>query len=428
MNINRVNRCLMLTLGLWAAAAGLPAVAQTGAETLACGEQREIDQGTMSESIYNRMNEAFEKIGEEKYAEAREDLQDLAESNLSDFEQANVEQALGFLAAQREDYRAAIRHFSEAVRLNQLRNSTHFEMILQIAQLYNALEDYDRALEQLDFWFCVTDEAAQKVAEVWVLKASLHLQKEEYEEALTAIETAIELADDPKESWYRVQLGVLLELERYEPAVDVLKILIAIDPDRKDYWMQLSGVYMELGNDAEAMAALRLAYRRGLLDRGSEYTQLAGLLQQMESPRLAAEVMQEGLEKGYIEATANNWEMTAGAWYQARELDEALAAYEAAGELSDSGKIDFQRASIMTAEEDWEGVLEAATRALEKGDLTESQQGNSHLLIGMAQFNLGNLDRAEQAFNQAANYGTLRSAAREWLNHIAQTRERMASR
>lgn len=428
MNTKLLTRSLGLSLGLCLITLAAPANAQTGSETLQCGEEREIDQGTMTESVYNRMNEAFEKIGEEEYAEARRDLERLADASLSNFEQASVEQALGFLAAQREDYRAAIEHFSEAIRLDQLPNSTHFEMILQVAQLHNALREFDQALEQLEFWFCVSTEEAQKVAEVWVLKASLHLQKDEYEEALVAIDQAIELADDPQESWYRVKLGVLLELERYAPAVDVLKTLINIDPDRKEYWMQLSGVYMELDDNAEAMAALRLAYRRGLLDRGSEYTQLAGLLQEMDSPRQAAEVMEEGIERGFIEATARNWEMTAGAWYQAREMQEALDAYEAAGALSDSGRIDFQRASIMTSEEQWDGVLSAATRALEKGDLTESQEANAQLLIGMAQFNLGNLEQAEQAFNRAANYGTLRTAAREWLNHIAQTRERMASR
>ncbi len=428
MNTNRLALLLLTSFGLLLSAASPIAFAQTGSETVACGEEREVQPGLMSESTYNRLNEAAELIGEEDYSEAISVLENLRKSSLSDFEKATVEQYLGFLAAQRERYEDAIGHFSEAVRLNQLPNQTHFEMILQIAQLYNALERYDEALEQLDFWFCISTEEAKKVAEVWVLKASLHLQQDDYREGLAAMNQAIEIAEEVPESWYRTKLGILLELEEYRPAVDVAKILIEVNPDRKEYWSQLSGIFMELDESRNAMATLHLAYRRGLLDRGSEFTQLAGLLQQMEAPRLAAEVMQDGLEQGYVEATANNWEMTAGAWYQARELDRSLEAYEQAGELSDSGKIDFQRASIMTAEENWEGALGAATRALQKGDLTESQEGNAELLIGMAQFNLGNLDQAEQAFNRASNYGTLRTAAREWLNHIEQTRQRLASR
>ncbi|MDT8410498.1 MAG: tetratricopeptide repeat protein [Wenzhouxiangellaceae bacterium] len=419
---------LLAPLGLLLSAASPVVFAQTGSETLSCGEEREVEPGLMSESTYNRLNEAAELIGEEAYSDAVSLLESLRKSSLSDFEKATVEQYLGFLAAQREQYPDAIRHFSEAVRLNQLPNQTHFEMILQIAQLYNALERYDEALEQLDFWFCVSTEEAKKVAEVWVLKASLHLQQDDYRAALSAMNQAIEIAENVPETWYRTKLGILLELEEYRLAVDVAKILIEVNPDRKEYWSQLAGIYMELDESRNAMATLHLAYRRGLLDRGSEFTQLAGLLQQMEAPRLAAEVMQDGLEKGFVERTANNWEMTAGAWYQARELDRSLEAYEQAGQLSDSGRIDFQRASILTADENWEEALSAATRALEKGDLTGSQEGNAHLLVGMAQFNLGNLDQAEQAFIRASNYGTLRTAAREWLNHIEQTRQRLASR
>src|SRR6056297_429230 len=351
MNMNRFA-VLSVTLGLLLLTVSPVAFAQTGSETLSCGEEREVEPGLMTEQTYNRMNEAFEMIGEEEYDAAYQELDNLRKARMSDFEKASVEQAMGFITAQREQYEAAIRHFSEAVRLNQLPNQTHFEMILQIAQLFNALERYDDALEQLDFWFCVSTEDAKKVAQVWVLKASLHVQKDEFREAVEAINQAIEIAEDPQESRFRLKLGLLLELEEYRDAVDVAKILIEISPDRKEYWSQLSSIYMELDENRNAMATLHLAYRRGLLDRGAEFTQLAGLLQQMEAPRLAAEVMQDGLEKGFVERTANNWEMTAGAWYQARELDRSLDAYEQAGQLSDSGKIDFQRASIMTADED----------------------------------------------------------------------------
>jgi len=404
------------------------AIAQVGSETLACGEEREVQPGMISEGTYNRMNSAYELIGEEEYAEALEDLRKLADARLSDFERASVLQALGFVTSQLERYGDAVEYFEEAIRLDAMPNNTHFEMILQVAQLYNILEDYDRALEQLDFWFCVSTEEATKQANVWALKASLHAQKEEYQLAIDAIDEAIALREDPPENWYRMKLGMHLELEQYRPAIDTLEILVRMDPERKEYWIQMAGSYMELDESEKAMGALRLAYRKGLFEKGSEYSQLAGLLQEMGAPRQAAEVLEDGLAKGHVEATAQNWEIAAGAWYQAQEMDKALAAYERAGELSDSGKLDFQRASIMAADENWEGVLEAASRALDKGDLTDTQEGNSHLLIGMAQFNLDNLDAAEEAFNNAARYGRIRQAAQQWLNHIRQTRQRLASR
>ncbi|MDT8410237.1 MAG: hypothetical protein RQ741_11600 [Wenzhouxiangellaceae bacterium] len=415
---------VMLAIAVLGSIQASPVRAQVG--TMECGEERNVEPGMLSEGAYRRLNDAFEKIGEEQYAEAMDELERLADSRLSDYEKASVNQAMGFVSAQREQYERAIEYFREAIRLDKMPDQVHFEMILQVAQLYNAIERYDEALEQLDYWFCVSTEEAKKQAEVWVLKASLHVQKEEYRNALLAIDEALKIREDPPENWVRLKLGMQLELKDYRPAVDTLKLLINMNPDRKEYWVQLSGVYMELDEPANAMSALRLGYRRGLLDRGSEYTQLAGLLQEMKSPRQAAEVLTEGIERGYVDATARNWEMVAGGWYQARELDKALQAYERAGELSDEGKLDFQRASIMAGEENWEGVREAAARALDKGDLTQSQEGNAHLLIGMAEFNLGNLDSAEQAFNRASNYVKLRGAAEQWLNHIRQTRVRMA--
>jgi tetratricopeptide (TPR) repeat protein len=402
--------------------------AQVGAETVACGEEREVPAGLLTESTYNRMTSAFEKLGEEKYAEALADLKKLADSRLGDFEQASVQQAMGFAQAQLENYQAAVGHFEEAIRLNQLPNQSHFEMILQVAQLYNILRRYDDALRQLDFWFCVSTEDAKKQADVWVLKASLHIQKDEFREALAAVNQALELRPDAPESWYQLKLGMHLELKEYRPATDVLKILIQMNPDRKEYWTQLAGSYLELEEKSDAMSTLALAHRRNLLTTGTEFIQLAGLLQDLGSPRMSAEVLAEGIDRGIVEATVRNWESVAGAWYQAREMNEALDAYERAGALSDEGKIDLQRASIMTSQENWEGVIEAASRALEKGGLNESQQGNANLLTGMAHFYLGEMDAAEEAFKRAENYGRIRAAAREWLNHVRQTRNQLASR
>lgn len=422
---NGIFKVLALSAGIGLLGA---AQAQVGAENLRCGEEREVQPGLLSESTYRRMNDAFEKLGEERYAEALADLQKLAESRLSDFEMASVQQAMGFAQAQLENYEAAVRHFEQAIRLNQLPNQAHFEMILQVAQLYNVLKRYDEALRQLDFWFCVATEDAKKQAEVWILKASLHVQKEEYREALAAVDRALALRPDAPESWYQLKLGMHLELKEYAPAIEVLKVLIGMNPDRKEYWVQLAGSYLELDRKEEAMATLRLAYRRNLLTTGTEFLQLAGLLQDLGSPRQAAEVLTDGISRGLIEPTVRNWEVVAGAWYQAREMDKALAAYERAGAISDDGKIDFQRASIMASQEYWEGVIEAGTRALEKDGLNESQTGNAHLIIGMAHFYLGDLNAAERSFRQAEKYGKIRSAAQEWLNHIQQTRKQVDRR
>ena len=136
------------------------AAAQTVGNT-PCGVERDVEAGLLSPDMYERLTDAFELIGEEQYAEAYEELSDLRDRRMTEFETATVEQALGFSAAQLERYPAAIEHLREAIRMDLMPNTQHFEMILQVAQLLHAVEDYDEALRQLDYWFCVSTEDRQ---------------------------------------------------------------------------------------------------------------------------------------------------------------------------------------------------------------------------------------------------------------------------
>jgi len=151
-------------------------------------------------------------------------------------------------------------------------------------------------------------------------------------------------------------------------------------------------------------------------------------LQAQDSPRLAAEVMEAGLEAGIIEDNRRHWEMVGGAWYEAREQEKALVAYEKAGAQSTDGKIDLQRGHLLVNLERWEEARAAMARALDLGGLSDSQTGNAWLLLGMSHSNLGNYDAAMDAFESASQYRRVNSAAREWMNHIRQERNRSSRR
>lgn len=398
---------------------------QTRVQGIECGVEREVSAGTLQESTFNRLSRIYEDIGEEKYAEAYSALQSLLDrGRRTEYEQAVIHQAMGHVRMQQERIDDAIEHFKRSVELDKLPDSQHFEMILMIAHLHYGEERFRAALDQLDLWFCVVPPDQSQVVNVWVMKASIHAQIDEFREALAAVDRAIGMSDEPREPWYQLKLGMHLELNEYREAVDVLKILIAMNPSRKSYWVQLSALYVELDNEAESKSVLKLAYRRGLLDRQTEFLQLASLLQAEGAPRRAAEVMEDGLEQGILEDNRRNWEMAAGAWYEARELERALVAYERAGRQSADGKIDLQRAFLLTNLERWEEAETALTRALELGGLNDNEMGNALLLLGMTHFNRGNFDRSMEVFDEATRYRRVNQAAREWMNHVREARGR----
>lgn len=401
-----------------------PIAAQERVQGVECGGEREVPEGALTEITYNRLTEIHQDIDEGLYDKALEGLDALLERRPDDYARVSIYQAKGHIHSELENYDEAIEYFNRTIELDRLPNEQHFNVVRQVAHLHYAREDYRSALAQLDLWFCMVPDEATDVTDVWVMKAGIHARIEEHRNALQAIDTAIAIADEPREQWYQLKLGMHLELAEFHEAAEALRILVRMRPDRKSYWLQLASVLTELGNERDARAVLALAYQNGLLNRESEYKQLAGMLQQQRVPRRAAEIMEEGLDEGIIGNTRQNWEMVAGAWYEARELDRALDAYELAGALASDGKPDLQRGFILVDLERWEYAEEALTRALELGGLSQSQIGNAYLLIGTSRYHQGHYNAALEAFNQAANYGRVEDAAREWINHVQEERSR----
>jgi tetratricopeptide (TPR) repeat protein len=426
--MKNVDLAMPLLIGL---VVGLtsPIAAQERVQGVECGVEREVSAGALSERTYNRLSDIYEQIGEENYAEAYPGLQELLErSQRDDYAQAVILQAMGHVRMQQERPADAVRHFEQSLELNAMPNSQHFEMMLMVAHLYYGMDRFQDALDQIDLWFCVVPEDQTNKVQVWVMKASIHAQVDEFRQALASIDRALELSDEPKEQWYQLKLGMHLQLDEYRAGIDVLKILVQMSPDKKNYWVQMASLYAELGEETESKSVLHLAYRKNLLERQSEFKQLASLLQAQDSPRLAAEVMEDGLERGIIENTRAHWEMVGGAWYEAREQEKALVAYERAGAQAADGKIDLQRGHLLVNLERWEDARDAMSRALELGGLSDSQTGNAWLLLGMSHSNLGNYDAAMDAFEAASDYRRVNSAAREWMNHIRRERNRQSRR
>ena len=431
----------MMRLGLCSALIliGLagPLQAQTGQRLLdtqasdasVCGIERRVPGRALTPGTYERMEEIYELIGEERYDEAYPELEGMLDRvSRNDYELALVLQTMANVRMAQEREEDALTLYQRAIQLDTMANAQHFDMILVVANIHYSMDRFQAALDELDIWFCNVPADQGNLSDVWVMKASLHAQLDEFRESITAVDRAISLADEPKEQWYQLKFAMHVELGEYRNAIDALKVLIDMSPDTKNYWLQMSALYMELEEPAESKATLALAWRRDLLDRSSEFMQLASLLQMQDSPRQAAEVMEDGIARDIVESTRRNWEMVGGAWYEARELDKALVAYENAGAVAEDGKIDVQRGFLLIDLERWAAARDALTRALSLGGLSETESGNAYLLLGMAHMNLDDYEAAQSAFNQATNYSRVRQAAREWMTHLRDERGRRSGR
>jgi len=415
---------LSLIAGLVTIGLAMPGVVLAQAD--ACGEERDVSPNMLDEVTWKKMNEAYEMVGEENYDGAMDALLYLRGRARSDYTKATIAQGIAQVHWAQANYDASLEEFELAVELDALPNQAHYSLMYQIAQLYYANQRYDEALDRLELWFCKVPVEQHK-ASAYALQASIHAQKDDWESALVSINKAISMDEEPQENWYGLKLAGHFKLEQWEQGAETLEIMITHWPDKKTYWTQLSNTYYKIENEEKALSVMALAYRKGLLDKSQDLLYLANLYAMQDVPYKAAEVLQAGLESGVVTAEERYWTSVGDNWYSAEEYEEALQAFEKAGEISDVGKIDLRRGYILIDQERWAEAAEALRAALEKGGVSERQTGEAYLMLGMSEFNQENYDAATAAWKQAGRYETARNQSRQWITHMAEERERQAN-
>jgi tetratricopeptide (TPR) repeat protein len=416
--------------GIIVATLSITLLALTGSPVFAqaseCSRKRQVGAHALDEFTWKQLNKVYEDAGEEKYDEAYDQLQKmLARAGKGSYLRSVLNQALAQVEWSRENYDSALKYFEKAVELNALPDQAHFALMYQIAQLYFMQERYREALDKLELWFCKSP-GDKITSSAFVLKASIYVQQENYAETLKAIEIAIDMDDDPRQQWYQLKLASHYELEQFPRAAQTLELIIARWPEEKTYWIQLSQIYLRLKQDEKALAVIALAYRNALLDTQGDITYLSNLYSLSDVPFKAALVLEKGIKDGVVASTRNHWTAVADSWYAAEELENSLVAFENAGKASEDGRIDLRRGYILVDLERWPDALKALNDALSKGGLTERKTGEAYLLRGMTQFNLGNFDSASADWGKAGRYDHARDAARQWMNHLREERQRKA--
>jgi tetratricopeptide (TPR) repeat protein len=399
---------------------------QVEAQASECGVKRNKISGSLNEATWKRLNAVYEDVGDEKYDIAYEKLQKMTPRMVDDYSKAVLAQAMAQVEWARGNYDQALTGFERAVGLDALPDLAHFGLMYQIAQLYYMKDRYEEALDKLALWMCKVPK--EKVTDVaYVLQASLYAQKEDWKNAIVAIETAISMSDAPKESWYQMKLASHFELEQFPKAAQTLETMIQLWPDKKTYWVQLSQIYYKLKMTDEALSVMALANRRNMLDKETDVMYLSNLYSNSEVPFKAAQVLQKGLEDGIVKSSKKNWTIIADSWYTAQEMENSLLAYEKAGKASDDGEIDLRRAYILVDMERWEEALTAVNSAIEKGGFSDKKTGDAYVLQGMSEFNLGRYKKASAAWVRASKYPKVKKSAQQWLNHMREEQARKSS-
>ncbi len=377
---------------------------------------------TLSEITYKRLTKIHELIGEEAYNEALERLDKLTDSvRRNAYEHAMVLQTYGFIWAQRGDYPKAADYFQKAIDLDALPEHQVAQMKYSLGQFHIAVEQYRKGIKVLEEYFATTQQAIPPEARV--LLATAYAQIQQYRKALPPLSQAIKESNDPKESWFQLKLAQHWEDKDYRSCADTLLDMVGRFPIKKEYWKQLSGIFMELRKDAEALAIMALAERKGVLDEGKELKNLTNLFLYLDIPYKAGKTLQDAIGAGTVPASVDNLELLANAWLGARETDRAIEALEQAAKSTEDGELVLRLAYLYVEKEAWRQVIPTLEKARRLG---VKKPGESALLQGIAASELGSHEEAIKAFSIALKYEGTKEQATAWLQHAIAERDAAA--
>ena len=126
--------------------------------------------------------------------------------------------------------------------------------------------------------------------------------------------------------------------------------------------------------------------------------------------------IREATEEEKVEGDADAWELLGNSWLQAKEYDRALDPLTQAAEVSETGDLYARLGRVYIQREDWKSASEVLEQAVEKGDLDD--EGNTHLLLGVAYYNEKKLKSARREFVRATKYEDSERYGTQWIKVV----------
>jgi tetratricopeptide (TPR) repeat protein len=417
------RKLLVLILGSVLAAS--PAVAQDEEDEAERRSQaRETKQAqAVSKEVYDSIQEAQEKVDAKDYQGALRLLNNLYNPDkLTEYEQANVLNYIGFVYYNMDDIQNALRTYERMVAIPSLEPQLAKQTTFTLAQLYTMEEQYGKALTTLDRWFTMETNPAP---EPFILKAQNLYQLQRYREMIEPIENAMEVArtrEVPvKEDWYVLLNFAYFQQEDYRMVRDIQKTLLQNWP-KKRYWFSLAGAYTELGEDNNLINAYASANDQGLLEKEGELVTMAQLYLQREVPYKAAALLEKEMQAGRVAKDAKNYRLLSQAWMLSMEDEKAIPALKEAARLSNDGELDVRLGNAYLNISEYDECAKAVRNGLNKGGLKSPD--NAYISLGMCQYNMRQYRQAIESFQAAAKTDRSRRVSNQWITVIQADIER----
>lgn len=331
-----------------------PAAKRTSPET-----QASAKLGPRLQKMANQFNDG--KLPEAK-AVAEEIM---ANPKANAYEKSFAAQIAGQVQYDADDFDGAIGYFKQVLEFNGLDNNGHYGVMRMIGQLQLQDEKYAESLASFDKFLA---ESGSQSPDDIALRATALYYLERYPETIAALKPLVDSSAEPKDNWLQMLMSSYFETDNATQAVVIAEKLAAKKPDDKRMQLNLSASYQQADRFDKSAAILEKLRAAGQFTEDKEYRQLYAVYLNMEGKeRAAADVINEGLQKGILKGDYQTYLALAQAYYFSDQPAPAIDAYQKAAPLASNGETYLNLARLLWQEDRIPEAKEAARQAQAKG-------------------------------------------------------------
>lgn len=376
---------------------------------------------SISPRIYNALNELQQKINEQPShkdvadinKELDELLEDLSGNSLG---MALTYQTLSQLKVYEQKEKESQVYLEKALALKDLNVDTINQIRSMLAYSFFNSGEYSKAIEQLKL---VIQSSEKQSANILALLAASYYSIEDFKTGLPYIERACDLTEKPKEGWLQMAFSGNYQIKKMDKALFYVNQLVYHFPEKKDYWQQKAGLHQILEDYENASATKELAYKKGFLDKESDFINLGQLLASQGEAYKVALALEKALASNLIPKTEKTLNLQFQSWLQAKEIVKARLSLAELFTMFKDADDGYQLLQYYIDGELWKEADTLAVELLEL-KLTDKQKGKVYLYHGMVKYNLGDTRQAMKLLGKSTAFESSSSQAKSWMSYIKQ--------
>ncbi|HEY8682450.1 MAG TPA: tetratricopeptide repeat protein [Rhodanobacter sp.] len=355
-------------------------------------------------------------------AKAEQLLQPIVDGSKSKYAQAKALEGLGNLKSRNGDAKGAIAAVQRALEIGTLSNDDYFQIQYELAVYQQMDQQYQASLITLTKWRA---DGKKETADSYALEGNDDYRLHKYPEAIAAIKKAQLLTDKPEDQWSQILLSSYAESGQADKAAEIANQQFSANPNDPNAVNNAVAVLMQAKRYPEAIQVMEKARASGLLKKETDYVNLASIYinaaqadaagPQTDATK-AAQVMEDGMAKGIISLSPDNYFLLGEAQELAGNDAKALDAYAKALPTAKNGEAGERAAQLLLADGKYSEAKNMAEQAISKG---VKHMGVAYMMLAESELGLKNKPASIAAAKLAEKDPETAKRATAWQKKLA---------